>query len=173
MEALGVAASLIAVVEASAKIASICVQYSHAVKHAKSDIERLRGEVEGFTALLREVEQLLGGPNKAQFSTSQKLHKTLKDCLSELTKLEEKLSPGRRQKAMSRLGVRALKWPLERNEVNKVIDDLERYKQTVSLALQVDQTYAANPRSSTPQSCLLTTLLHLARSLLKSTKRLI
>jgi len=140
MAALGVAASVIAVVELSAKIASLCVQYSLAVKHAKSDIERLRGEIDSVTELLRGVERLLGGPNKAQLSTSQTLHNTLKDCFSELTRLEEKLSLGKRQKALSRFGVRTLKWPLESKEVNKVIDNLERYKQTVSLALQVDQT---------------------------------
>jgi hypothetical protein len=42
---------------------------------------------------------------------------------------------------LSRLSLRALKWPFKSKEVEKEIHDLEGYKQTMSLALQVDQTY--------------------------------
>jgi hypothetical protein len=41
MDGLSGAASIIAVVEISAKVVSLCVQYSVAVKDAKRDIERL------------------------------------------------------------------------------------------------------------------------------------
>jgi hypothetical protein len=55
MDGLGVAANAIAVVELSTKIASLCVQYSLAVKHAKADIEHLGEEVNSVTELLRGV----------------------------------------------------------------------------------------------------------------------
>lgn len=42
------------------------------------------------------------------------------------------------RKAPSRLEVRALKWPFTSNEVEEIVDDLEKYEQTFSLALQVD-----------------------------------
>jgi hypothetical protein len=138
MEGLGVAANVIAVVELSAKIASLCVQYSRAVKHAKADIERLGREVNSITDLLRAVEGLLQRPDNTQLSASQKVHDALKDCLSQLVQLHTKLDPGRRRKVMSSFGVRALKWPFESKGVEKVINDLERCKQTISLALQVD-----------------------------------
>jgi hypothetical protein len=140
MEGLGVAANVIAVVELSAKIASLCVQYSLAVKHAKTDIERLGGEVNRVTDLLRAVEKLLQRPDNMQLSTSQKLHDALKGCFSQLTQLDTQLDPGKTRKTMSRFGIRALKWPFETKGVEKVINDLERCKQTISLALQVDQT---------------------------------
>ena len=140
MEGLGVAANVIAVVELSAKIASLCVQYSLAVKHAKADIERLGREVNGVTDLLRAVEKLLQRPDNTQLSTSQKLHDALEGCFSQLTQLDTQLHPGKTRKIMSRFGIRALKWPFESKGVEKVINDLERCKQTISLALQVDQT---------------------------------
>jgi hypothetical protein len=140
MDGLGVAANVIAVVELSAKIASLCVQYSLAVKHAKADIERLGEEVNSVTELLRGVQRLLQRPDNPQLSTSQKLCDALKDCFSQLTRLDTKLDPGKTRKTMSRLGIRALKWPFESKGVEKVINDLERCKQTISLALQVDQT---------------------------------
>lgn len=46
---------------------------------------------------------------------------------------------------MSKLGLRALKWPLKRAEVDKVIKDLERYQLSFTLSLQVDQTYVLRP----------------------------
>jgi Fungal N-terminal domain of STAND proteins len=140
MDGVGAAASVIAVVELSAKIASLCIQYSLAVKHAKTDIEHLRGEVNSVTDLLRRVEQLLQRPDNTQLSASQKLRDALRDCFSQLTELKTKLNPGKTRKAMSNFGIRALKWPFESKEVETIINDLERCKQTISLALQVDQT---------------------------------
>lgn len=134
------AASVIAVVELSAKIALLCIQYSRTVKHAKDDIERLGGEVNSVTALLQAVERLLQNPDNTQLSTSLKLHGALKDCFSQLAQLNTTLNPGKTRKLMSSVGVRALKWPFESKEVEKAINNLERCKQTISLALQVDQT---------------------------------
>jgi hypothetical protein len=140
MDGLGVAANVIAVVELSAKIASLCIQYSLAVKRAKADIERLGAEVDSLTELLRGVEKLLKGPEKIQLGASQRLNDALQDCFLQLTQLSTTLDSGKTRKTMSRIGIRALKWPFESRGVAKVINDLERSKQTISLALQVDQT---------------------------------
>ena len=138
MEGLGVAASAIAVIELSAKIALLCMQYSVAVKHAKADIERLRKEVDSVTNLLRDAETLIKTANN-QLPTSTKLQPAFSDCLVQLSAVSDKLEPGKRQKIMSTIGVRALKWPFQSKEIRTVIDNLERFKDTVSLALQVDQ----------------------------------
>lgn len=140
MEGVAAASAIIAIVELSAKIASICVQYSLAVKHAKPDIDRLGGEVNKVTDLLQAVERLLQRPESTQLSTSQTLQDALKNCFEQLTQLNAKLDLGKRQKIMSSFGVRALKWPFDSMGVQKIINDLERCKQTISLALQVDQT---------------------------------
>ena len=42
---------------------------------------------------------------------------------------------------MSRFGVRALKWPFESKDVDAIIKALERYQDTVSASLNVDQVY--------------------------------
>jgi hypothetical protein len=140
MEGLGAAASAIAVIELSAKVASLFVQYSRAVKDAPNNITRLQKETKSLKNVLGDVKQLLNGPGSAQLSTSRKLLEALNDCFSQLKILEKVLEPGKTRKAMSRLGVRALKWPFESNEVDKIIRELERCKQTISLALEIDQT---------------------------------
>lgn len=138
MEGLGVAASVITVIELSAKIASVCVQYSRGVRHAAEDIDRLQHEVKSLQDMLQNVKQLLDGPNGPRFSASLRLSKEIDGCASELTTLDQRLNPSKSRKAMSRVGFRALKWPFESKAVNEIIGRLERRKQLVSLALQVD-----------------------------------
>ena len=140
MDGLGVAANVIAVIELSAKIASVCIQYFLAVKHSKAEIERLRGEVDSLTGLLQGVEELLKRPEKTQLAASQGLRDAIRGCFSPLTQLSMTLDPGKTRKTMSRIGIRALKWPFESKGVEKIINNLERCKQTITLSLQLDQT---------------------------------
>jgi hypothetical protein len=139
MDGLSGAASVIAVVDLSAKIASRCFQYSVAVKNAKEDIGRLQGEVSRIGDVLWGAKKLLEGPEEMRLLTFQKISDSLKGCYVQLEKLNKRLEPSNTHKAMSRLGLRALKWPFTSKEVEKIVADLERYKQTFSLALQVDQ----------------------------------
>ncbi len=39
---------------------------------------------------------------------------------------------------MSRFGFRALKWPFESKEIDSIIKNLERYRDTLSAGLAVD-----------------------------------
>ena len=140
MDGLSVAANVIAVVDISAKIASLCFQYSVAVKNAKEDIGRLQRKVNDIKDVLGEVQHLLDGRDKTRLSATNKLLDSLKECFLQLEELKTQLEPGNTRKAMSRFGVRALKWPFTSKEVEKIVVSLERYEQTFSLALQADQT---------------------------------
>lgn len=140
MDGLSAAASLIAVIEISAKITSLCLQYSAAVKDAKKDIERLQGKVADLRDVLGGVERLLNARDVTRLPTAHRLERLLKDCLQRLEELKARLIPGTTRKTMSRLGVRALKWPFTSKEVREIVVDLERCEQTFILALQVDQT---------------------------------
>ena len=140
MEGLGVAANIVAVVELSAKIASLCLAYSIAVKDAKTDINRLHTKVKELEEVAKGVQELIDGPRGAKLSTSQKLEQAVLSCYTQINAIKERLDPGRGRKAMSRFGLRALKWPFESKEVDKIIRDLENCNATISLALQVDQT---------------------------------
>ncbi|KAF2798827.1 hypothetical protein K505DRAFT_346348 [Melanomma pulvis-pyrius CBS 109.77] len=136
MDGLSDAASVIAVIDISAKIASLCFQYSIAVKDAKDDIERIEKKVGDIKRVLESIDKLLDGPHKARLSTTNGLFKSVKECLLKLKELKKNLKP----KAMSRFGVRALKWPFTSKQVDKIVSTMEGYEQTFTLALQVDQT---------------------------------
>jgi hypothetical protein len=74
-------------------------------------------------------------------ATSSGLVNNIISCLSDLEALEARLNPGKGKKLMKKVGLRALKWPLKRTEVEGAIKNLERYKSLFLLSLQVDQRY--------------------------------
>jgi hypothetical protein len=140
MDGLSGAASVIAVIDISAKITSICYQYSVAVKEAKDDIERVQRKVSDITHILEKLRQLLDSQDKTRLSSTHGLLDSLRQCLQDLEDVKAKLEPGKSRKTMSRFGFRALKWPFTSKQVDKIVLTLEGYQQTFMLALQVDQT---------------------------------
>ena len=140
MDGLSGAASVVAVIDVSAKIISLCFQYSTAVKNSRKDIERLQKKVSNIKDLFGQVEQLLDGRDKTMRSATHNLSDSLKECLLQLEELKTQLEPGKTRKAMSRIGVRALKWPFTSKEIEKYIASLESYEQIYTLALLADQT---------------------------------
>ena len=126
---------MIAVVDISAKVASLCFQYSVAVKDVKADIERLHQKVNGINNVLEKLQQLLDKQEKSQLSTTCNIVDSLKECHKQLQGLKDQLKPSRGCRAMQRVGVRALKWPFTSKQVEKMVIVLEQYGHTFSLAL--------------------------------------
>jgi hypothetical protein len=139
-EALGLATSVIAVIELSTTVASLCFEYYTNVKNARDDITRLQREAESLKVALKQVKSLLDGPNGAKLEVSRSLRNGVDDCSSQLADLETKLETGRKHKVMRRFGVRALKWPFKNEEVEGIVKNLGRCREMISLGLQVDQT---------------------------------
>ncbi|WZH40870.1 LOW QUALITY PROTEIN: NACHT domain-containing protein [Fusarium acuminatum] len=138
-EPLGVASSVIAVVDLSAKVFSLCLQYSREVKNAKDDVERLRKEVTAFQDTTEKLKALLEGTRGRELKTSQQLISAIEDGHSALGKLEQRLRPSTGRKTISRFGMRALKWPFESKDFEGTIEKLERCRGNISLALNIDQ----------------------------------
>lgn len=140
MEAIASASSVIAVIETAAAVAKLCLQYSSEVKNAKYDIDLVLREVKNLKAILESVQQLFDGPAGVESGVFQKLIHPLEDGHSRLKSLEQKLCPKPATKVMSRVGLRALKWPFQRKEVDKIIQDLGRCTMQLTLGLQAVQT---------------------------------
>jgi len=147
MEGLGAAASAVAVIELGAKVAALCLQYTLAVKNAKHEIERFRQQTEGLMAIADGAQRLLQGPDGARLQTAQNLRNALANARSRLdrihTTLENKLNASRTGRAMRRMGWRALAWPFESKDTDKIITDLQRDRDAISAALQIDQTFVS------------------------------
>lgn len=139
-EAVGLAASIIAIVELSAKVGKLCVQYSTTAGNAKADVSRLQTRLKDLNICLEAAQRLLHDPKNTALATSRSLNDSLNACETGLAEVRDRLDPGSARKAMRRFGLRALKWPFESKEISTVIANLEHYKQTITLCLQVDQT---------------------------------
>lgn len=166
MEGLGAA------VELTTKIASLCAEYSSAVKNASHDIQSLRERISSLETTLKDLLALLQGSHGARLRTSQKLHDALNSSSllldSIATTLENKLNGSRKQKTMRAFGLRALKWPFESKKLENTIAALEQHQNTMAVAMQIDQTYVT---ISPSHFCNVNVILELKSSL--STTRLI
>ncbi|KAI8649768.1 Helo-like-N domain-containing protein [Fusarium keratoplasticum] len=140
VEAVGLAASVIAIIDLSAKVATLCLQYSTAVGNAKADITRLQTRLDDLGTILEGIQHLLKRRNNEALAMSRKLADSLDGCMSELAQLQSRLDPVKAGKAMRRFGFRALKWPFHSKEVSGIVSNLERYERTLMCCLQVDQT---------------------------------
>ncbi|OQE26208.1 hypothetical protein PENFLA_c007G07017 [Penicillium flavigenum] len=131
-------ASIIAVIQLTGSVASICGGYIKEVKDAKDEISDLQQTAISLEGALLNLKEFLPSPSDKHLPTFQILRSDVARCSSVLMALKEKIDPGK--KTMKRFGLRSLKWPLKRQEVARAIQDLERYKSSFTLHLQVDQT---------------------------------
>ncbi|KAJ5746418.1 hypothetical protein N7520_011600 [Penicillium odoratum] len=144
MDALSGVASVIGVIQLAGSVIEICGGYLRNVKNAKDDILRLQQDVISLSEILSTLHDLLRGLDGPKLTTTQNLSHNLMGCESALTNLKEKLSVQSTQNPMRRWGLRALKWPLKRSEVDDAAHQIERYKTLFSLALDIDQMKATD-----------------------------
>lgn len=141
MEGLGAAASALAIIELSFKVISLCLRYAKDVKSAKNDIDELHGEVKELQRVVENAKKLLDSQPGSRLKTSRDLDQTLQSSFGLLSQLENTLQPSSTSKAMTRMGIRALKWPFQKSELDRVIQSIRQCSHRVGLALQLDQTY--------------------------------
>ncbi|KAH7168414.1 kinesin light chain 3 [Fusarium sp. MPI-SDFR-AT-0072] len=136
MEGLGVVANIIAVVDLSTKVATLCFQYSKEVSSARADIERLRKQVQNLATALQATQRLVEGNKGLELSTSQDLIGSFRTCTADLKQVEKKLDLNPLRTTMRRYGFRALKWPFNSKEVDQLLTNLEHHEKTILLGLQ-------------------------------------
>ena len=153
MEALGVAANIIAVLQAANAIISICCDYSAAVKGAPWELPKVTKEVRSLRDVLELLAALAKRVENADPSAEARLPALkllcepgagpLAICKDELASLKTKLEPPKwtgpvtsKRTAL----MQTLSWPLKEGETKKILQNLERHKTTLNMALQIDQT---------------------------------
>jgi hypothetical protein len=143
MEGLGAAASVVAIVQITGTIFSLCWEYYTEAKDAKEHIKRLRNEVKSLQDVIAEIGELIDSPSSAKLAVLSSFNHQdgpLQQCLTDLTDLLMKLDKSQGKSSMRKFGLRSLKWPLSSKEVNNATTAIERHKSLFMLALNVDQT---------------------------------
>jgi hypothetical protein len=149
MDGISSAASVIAVIQVTGSLVTICGGYLQRVKHARNDIITLQRTIESLQMILQDLLKILRDSNKERLPTSSRLASEIVHCFSDLRALNEKLESNNGKKSMRKFGFRAWRWPLERAEVDGEVQKLERYKSSFLLSLQVDQMYVLQINTST------------------------
>ena len=134
MDGLSAVASIFAVVDLAAKSASICLEYGQNVKNAKTDILRLHKELINLEEVLQEANTCT-----SSFQPPNKALNCIDACYKDLSDLLAKLEPGKTKKLAAKIRLRELKWPFETKEIDRTIQRIAKYKETITLALQISQ----------------------------------
>ncbi|KAI9703722.1 MAG: hypothetical protein M1836_007492 [Candelina mexicana] len=154
MDPLSITASVITVIHAANAVISVCRNYRSSVKNSSWELPKIIEEVRNLRNVLEALEKLAVNAESADGSAAVKTRlPTLKRlceaevgplarCLAELESLGKRLDPpswsgpaGSKRKGL----IEALGWPLKENETKKTLENIERLKTTLSLALTVDQ----------------------------------
>ncbi|KAL5598673.1 uncharacterized protein BROUX77_006507 [Berkeleyomyces rouxiae] len=142
MEAVGVAANLIAVIDLSMKVGNLCLKYAREVKNASSEIERLREETTNLKRVTDQALDLLKTPGLEELGETSSLNEVLRQSRTQLVELTHKFGSEDSRSRPRRLRFHALKWPFNREEIEEYIKNLHRYNETIFQILQVHQTNA-------------------------------
>ncbi|KAI9767667.1 MAG: hypothetical protein M1840_005538 [Geoglossum simile] len=138
MSGVGEVASVIAIIQISKEVVTLCAKYYSGVKNAKKDRERLCEEVLVLVGVLEKVHESVMNQKAGSSSVLDGSH--IRKCLTELEAIKNKLDPGvnANRGLMRRLKLRSLAWPFTGKEAEEEISRLQGRKLTFSLALAAD-----------------------------------
>ncbi|KAF2817788.1 uncharacterized protein BDZ99DRAFT_432150 [Mytilinidion resinicola] len=144
MDPLSAAASVLAVVETSSKVISLCRSYWKEVKDAENDIQRLLNEIETIHDLGQRIDSIQRSKDAGKFAAVIKFlsrNKTTEKCRKELEGLEIVLRKGC-EKPSSRWVLSKFRknwrWPLDKKDMEKVVGRMEKYGNVLQQALTID-----------------------------------
>ncbi|MCJ1380068.1 hypothetical protein MMC17_003171 [Xylographa soralifera] len=141
MDGLSAASSVITVIQISGQVASLCRTYYLEVKDARSEIQRLREEVNALEDVLAKVVELADNPTIDEVQVLKLVNQAegpVQQCQALLTELVTKLKKGQGTDKMKRFGLRAIKWPFSSIDVKIYLETITRHKATFTLALALD-----------------------------------
>ncbi|KAI0379596.1 hypothetical protein F5Y04DRAFT_290200 [Hypomontagnella monticulosa] len=158
MDPLSISASIIAVLQATNSVISLCYNYRAAAVNSSWELSRVIKLATSLRNVLEDLETLASDTTEdtrqgsiSQLQTLRLLCRieagsergVLIICLEELNDLQKKLSPpgwvgpvGSKRMAL----VQALKWPLKESDTKKALESIGRLRDTLNLALAADQT---------------------------------
>ncbi len=152
MDPLSVTASIIATIQIADRIITTCKSYITTVRDAPNDLLAIVIEVGSVKCVLELLDALVSNVPDSSSDVScilQQLkgdHGPLEECMKALQALgsllpehTESVSNGKRRKII--LSLSHLAWPLKESKARKLLEDIGRYKATISLALTTETVY--------------------------------
>lgn len=137
--ALGVAGSIVGVIQVTGALLTLTQGYIGGVRSAPKGIGELQKSLQDFSQFLKDLDDRI--KKNPQFISLAKLNSEdglLKQCSGELESLHSKLDQPGNQLA------RNLKWPLKATEVSLFVRRIEGHKSLFNLALSLDHLWVGN-----------------------------
>lgn len=146
MEPCSIAASIFTIIPLAAKILEACDFYTQTLNDGntrdQADISALQAMVAELKGIAQKYTERLQDPHSASFRKYSPRDTDVSLCLSYLRDLEEKINVpySRSARYMTTLGIKTSKSPLARTEVDRIVQDLERFKLSFISSLESDET---------------------------------
>lgn len=147
-EVIGLAASIIAIVQVADRVIGLCRFYLETVHDAPSDLRAILVETSAIKAILENVGFLVSCNNQKStiLEGLSGQNGPVEGCRTAIAKMEELIpsayfqasgsSRSKRQKVNASLAY--LAWPLKTEKAKKLLEELGRLKLTIHLALTSD-----------------------------------
>jgi hypothetical protein len=149
-EAIGLAASIIAIVQIADSVIELCKFYIETLHDCPSDIRTILVETSTTKSILESV-QFLASCKNGPSTMLEGLGGTdgpIKGCRSAITKIKKLLPAGpergvggsksKREKIEACLAT--LAWPLKEKKARKLLEEINQHKATINLALTTEST---------------------------------
>jgi hypothetical protein len=146
-EVIALGASIIAVIQISDRIISLTKHYIESVQGAPRDLHIIRIETSTFKAVFESLKFVYDSGN-AVLGNLQNLagwDGAVVGCRRVVSDLEKLIDAevdttvrGKRRKIQATLS--SLAWPLKESKARKLLDEMARYKTTITLALSSEST---------------------------------
>lgn len=150
MDPLSISVSTVTLIQITSEVVSLCFNYATAAKSATRSILEVLDQLKNLRNVLESLEHFSRGDEDANPAINSQTKTILELCnaeegpiAKELKYLDDKLRPpewasreGSRRKAL----VQSLTWPLKEGETKKTLQNIERLKSNLALALSVYQT---------------------------------
>ena len=141
---------MIAIIQMADRIIGLCKFYIETARDAPSDLRVILIETSALKTILENLNFLTAcdGPDSTAARRISGADGPIEGCFRTATELE-KLFPsdsmqtgGRKSSKKSTLNsvLKALAWPLKESKARKLLDEMMRYKTTISLALTTTST---------------------------------
>ncbi len=146
-EALGLAASIIAVVQLADRIAAVCKFFIETAQDYPRDLRLIYVETGSLKVIFKGL-RFLDHENPADWTALKALqgdNEVLERCKNAVTELD-RLFPSlpmktgskrkRGKKETLQLVLGSLAWPLKADKAKRLLDEIMQYKSTIGMALQ-------------------------------------
>jgi hypothetical protein len=141
-----VSAAVIAILQLSGKIISACSAYISASRDAPKELKAILVEIQSLQAIIRVLD--LTSPQSAPVDSG--LEAPLEACRATLAELSALLdrqkmeSNPRNDAPAAKLALptlASLAWPLKQHRVKALMDEISRYKASITLSLTASSRY--------------------------------